>query len=222
MYSCGFLSYLLKGIESWLEYFAILKKFAILSKLSTLKKFISVTFDIKFFTSNLTISLIVNQISSFIFLILKFCKKSFKFSIMSSRTRSRSRSRSNKSKNQQNSQGAKTNAQGKRMICVCIPEEDIRPNMCTCGMPLNNQKQQQQQPMKNQPLQSSTRIDYSDHNESIYEMVKDESLLDVEDDPMNACKLGLMYRTNSFRWLLLFSSCDHKIWINYQLKFNFC
>lgn len=79
MYSCGFLSYLLKGIESWLEYFAILKKFAILSKFSTLKKFISVTFDIKFFTSNLTISLIVNQISSFVFLFLKFCKKSLNF-----------------------------------------------------------------------------------------------------------------------------------------------
>lgn len=93
-------------------------------------------------------------------------------------------------------------AQNQAMICTCIPIHQ-QGCACMCGPSSNQQgakdRSRSRKGSKAAKLLSSTRIDYSDLNGSVYETALDETLLEVADDEMNASKLGLMYRTGSFR-----------------------
>jgi hypothetical protein len=78
------------------------------------------------------------------------------------------------------------------MICICVPQEQIQMQ-CSCNQP------QQQENRSHSRRANSTRMDISDLNESVYDSVQDTSILEMEDDPSNASKLGLTYRVGSFR-----------------------
>lgn len=100
----------------------------------------------------------------------------------------RNRSRSQK-------RAGNTGAPNKGMICICVPQEQIQMQ-CSCNQP----QQQENRSRSRSRRANSTRMDISDMNESVYETVQDTSLLEIEDDPSNASKLGLTYRVGSFRW----------------------
>lgn len=117
---------------------------------------------------------------------------------MSNRSRSQKRSGSN------DYSSTKSNSKAQQMMCVCIPADQIKSHMneqCTCGVPMNQGMKQEMNKSKSRkgPQMSSTRINFEDLDESVYEEVQNTSILEIPDEPENAYKLGLMYRTDSFR-----------------------
>ncbi|KAG5674896.1 hypothetical protein PVAND_004841 [Polypedilum vanderplanki] len=111
------------------------------------------------------------------------------------RQNERSRSVTPSSSYQLNITGAKINENGE--ICFCLPKSQVEI--------INKQdKRQQEKEEEEEPMMMDNDAYYDPpefDNKSIYNSLPElkESLLEVEDDPINISVLGRNYRTNSFR-----------------------